>query len=473
MNLQQLLRILRARWLLMLVTLLVVVGATIAVSLLVPPRYTATATVVVDFKGVDPISGGILPMIPISGYLATQVDIIRSHSVARRAVDLLKLAENPNARELYQKETEGKGNIRDWLADLLLKYLDVQPSRESSVINVSYTGSDPRFAAAVANAIVQGYINTNLEMKVGPARQTNTFFNEQINALKANLERAQSRLSDYQREKGIIATDERLDVENNRLNDLSSQLVAAQAQTYDSLSRQRQVQDFIARGQLPDTLPDVLSNPVIQGLKANLTQLEVKQNDLSNRVGKNHPLFLSAADEIAGVRNKLLQEMKTIASTLGNSASLAQKREDQIRAALSTQRAKVLQMKEVRDEQTVLLREVDSAQRAYDAAMNRMTQTKLESQTTQTNVMVINEAIEPIEPSFPKLILNILLSIILGSMLAVGFALLREMSDRIVRSDVDVADALGVPVLGVIGRESRGLRRRSVLLSSGSAPSGA
>lgn len=470
MNLQQLLRILRARWLLMLVTLAVVVGATIAVSLLIPPRYTATATVVVDFKGIDPISGGILPMIPMSGYLATQVDIIRSHSVARRAVDLLKLAENPNARELYLKETEGKGNIRDWLAELLLKYLEVEPSRDSSVINVSYTGNDPRFAAAVANAIVQGYINTNLEMKVGPARQTNTFFNEQIKTLKDNLERAQSRLSEYQREKGIIATDERLDVENSRLNDLSSQLVAAQAQTYDSLSRQRQVQDFIARGQVPDTLPDVLSNPVIQSLKSNLTQLEAKQNDLSNRVGKNHPSFLSVVDEIAGVRNKLLQEMKTIASTLGNSASLAQKREDQIRAALSTQRAKVLQMKEVRDEQTVLLREVESAQRAYDAAMNRMTQTKLESQTTQTNVMVINEAIEPIEPSFPRLVLNISLAIILGIPLAVGLALLRELSDRIIRSEADIAELLGVPVLGVLEREKRGWRQRRLPAVSAPRP---
>jgi chain length determinant protein EpsF len=473
MNLQQLFRILRARWLLMLVTLLVVVGATIAVSLLIPPRYTASASVVVDFKGVDPISGGILPMIPMSGYLATQVDIIQSHSVARRAVDLLKLAENPSARELYLKETKGKGNIRDWLADLLLKYLEVEPSRESSVINIAYTANDPRFAAGVANAIVQSYVNTTLEMKIGPARQTNAFFNEQIKTLKDNLERVQSRLSDYQRSKGIIATDERLDVENYRLNDLSTQLVLAQAQTYDSLGRQRQVQDFVARGQVPDTLPDILSNPVIQNLKANLTQLEGKRDDLSNRVGKNHPAYQSVMAEIDGVRSKLLQEMKTISSTLGNAATLAQRREDQIRAAMAAQRAKVLQMKEVRDEQTVLLREVDGAQRAYDAAMGRMTQTKLESQTTQTNVMVINDAIEPFEPSFPKLILNVLLSIILGSMLAIGFALLREMSDRIVRSEVDIADALGVPVLGAIGREPRRLRRRSALLTRGSVPSGA
>jgi chain length determinant protein EpsF len=253
-------------------SLLIAVGTTIVVSLILPKRYTATATVVVDFKGIDPISGGVLPVLPMSAYLATQVDIIQSHSVARGAVDLLKLAESAAAKEQYMEKTEGRGHIRDWLADRLVKYLKVEPSRESSVINISYSGSEPRFSAAVANAIVQSYINTNLELKVAPARLTNTFFNEQIKALKDNAEKAQASLSEYQREKGIIANEERLDIENSRLNELSTQLVAAQAQTYDSVSRQRQVQEFVAKGRIPDTLPDVLSNPVIQSLKASLAR---------------------------------------------------------------------------------------------------------------------------------------------------------------------------------------------------------
>ncbi len=461
MNLQQFLRILRARWLLMLVTLVITIGTTIAVSLILPKKYTATATVVVDVKGTDQISGLIMPMLPPTAYLATQVDIIQSHSVARRAVDLLKLAENAGAKELFMTSTEGRGNIRDFLAELLLKELKVEPSRESSVVNISYSGNDPRFSAAVANAFVQSYINTNLELKIAPARQTNTFFNEQIKALQEKLEGAQAKLSAYQREHGIIATDERLDVENNRLNDLSSQLVQAQAQTFDAQSRQRQVQDFLARGQVPDTLPDVLSNPVIQGLKANQTQLQAKQNELSSKVGTNHPAYQATVAELDGVRKQLLAEMKTISSTLGSAASLAQKREDQIKASLAAQRARVLDMKKVRDDLTVLLREVENSQRAYDGAQGRMTQTKLESQSGQTNVMVINEAVEPIEHSSPKILLNTILSIILGSMLAVGFALLREMSDRIVRSETDLAESLGIPVLGVLGNERRGWGRKS------------
>jgi len=428
----------------------ITVGTTMLVSFLLPQRYTATGTVVVDVKGVDQISGMLLPMLPMTGYLATQVDIIQSHSVARRAVDVLKLADSPGAQDAFMKETQGKGNIRDWLADLLLRYLKVEPSRDSSVINVSYTGSDPRFAAAVANAIVQSYIDTTLELKTGPARQTTSFFNEQIKALKDNLEVAQINLSQYQREHGIIATDERFDVENNRLNDLSTQLVIAQGQTYDAQSRQRQVQELVARGEVPDALPDVLSNPVIQGLKANLAQSEAKINDLRSKVGKNHPSYQAAVAEREGLKAELRNESKTISNALGNSGRLAQQREDQMRATLAAQRAKVLEMKKVRDDLTVLMREVENAQRAYDGAQNRMTQTRLESQTNQTNVSVINEAVEPIEPSSPKILLNTILSIVLGLMLAVAFALLREMSDKTVRSEVDIPESLGVPVLGVL-----------------------
>jgi polysaccharide biosynthesis transport protein len=467
MNIQQFLRVLRARWLLMVITLAITVGTTVAVSLVLPKRYTATAALVIDAKSIDQISGMLLPMMPMASYLATQVDIIQSHNVARKAVDMLKLAEQQGAQAIFMKETEGKGNIRDWLADLLLRYVKVEPSRDSSVVNVSYTGSDPRFAAAVANAIVESYINTTLELKINPALQSTTFFNEQIKVLKDNLETAQANLSAYQRKHGIIATDERLDVENNRLNDLSTQLVVAQGETYDAQSRHRQVSELVGRGQVPDSLPDVLSNPVIQGLKGSITQLEAKLNDLSSKVGKNHPSYQAAVAELEGVKRQLASEMRTISSTLGNASSLAQKREEQTRATLAAQRAKVLEMKKIRDDLIVLMREVENSQRAYDGAQGRMTQTKLESQTNQTNVMVINEAIEPIAPSSPKIGVNTILAVALGLMLAVAFALVREISDRLVRSEADITEALGVPVLGTLRRTNRPLTRQRRLAAQG------
>ena len=100
----------------------------------------------------------------------------------------------------------------------------------------------------------------------------------------------------------------------------------------------------------------------------------------------------------------------------------------------------------------LLQRDVENAQRAYDNVQLRLTQTSLESQTTQSNVNVLTQATPPLQPSSPKLLLNTLLSVFLGLLLAVVTALLLEFYDRRVRSPIDVVQALGLPVIGVLPR---------------------
>jgi uncharacterized protein involved in exopolysaccharide biosynthesis len=214
---------------------------------------------------------------------------------------------------------------------------------------------------------------------------------------------------------------------------------------------------------------------VVQGLKANMTMLESKVNDLSSKLGKNHPQLLAARAELEGVKARLREEMQTITRTLASSSNLAQQREQQIRAALEAQRQKVLETKKLREDVALLLSDVDNAQKAYDAVTQRMTTTSLESQTTQTNVLVVNEAVEPIEPSSPNIVLNTIVAIVLGGIIALGLALLREMVDRIIRSDDDVAASIDVPVIGSIPRGRRRLfgRRYKALGGPGSDNLGA
>jgi capsular polysaccharide biosynthesis protein len=124
-------------------------------------------------------------------------------------------------------------------------------------------------------------------------------------------------------------------------------------------------------------------------------------------------------------------------------------------------------MKAVRDEGVVLIREVENAQRTYDAILQRFTQTTLEGQTTQSAVNVLTQAVAPLQPSSPNVMLNTVLAVFLGSLLAVGTALLLELMDRRVRNVDDVVDALGLPVLGVMPKPGAKLHlggnRRSLL----------
>ena len=435
--------ILARRWIAALVFGLTVVS-TIAVSLLMPKQYTAEASVVVDFKP-DPVSALMYQGSASPAFMATQVDVITSDRVAYRVVRNLKLNENPQIREQWQADTGGAGTIEAWLTQTFRRNMDVKPSRESSVIAVTYKAPDPRFAAALANAFVRAYMETSLELRVDPARQYSSFFDSRSKEARETLERAQAQLSDFQKENSITATDERLDVENARLNELSSQLVAIQALAVESSSRQTQ-----AQGGSGDRMQEVLNSPLVSGLKADLSRNEAKLQELNARLGDKHPQVIEAEENIKSLRAKISEETRRITGGVGVSASINRQRQAELTASLEAQRSKVLKLKAVRDEASVLERDVQNAQRAYEAVTTRLTQTTLESQTTQGNVNVLTEATPPLEPSSPKVVLNAILAVFVGFLLAAGVVLVLELRNRRIRSADDLFVSLGLPVLGVL-----------------------
>lgn len=461
MTFGQFLSILRARWWVAALVLLLTVGTTVGVSLMLPKQYTATASVVVDFKP-DPVSAVMYGGMMSPGFMATQVDIIKSDRVAQRVVSNLKLVDNPQVRQQWLDATDGAGRIEVWLADSFQRNMDVVPSRESSVINVSYRATDPRFAAGLANAFVQAYIETSLQLRVDPARQYSTFFETRSKEARDALEKAQTKVSAFQAAKGIIANDERLDVENARLNELSSQYTVLQALSAESRSRQSAAQS----GQ-GDRMQEVLNNNIVSQLKADLNRSEARQKELSTRLGDAHPQVEELRANITELRARLDAETRKVTGGVTVSNTINVQRMAEVKASLEAQRIKVLKMKSVRDEGAVLLRDVENAQRSYDAVLQRFTQTNLEGQTTQSNVNLLQQASEPTQPSSPKILLNTLLSVFVGTLLAVGTALLLELRDRRVRSVDDVVAALDLPVLGIMPRPGTrlgpGNKRMSIL----------
>jgi chain length determinant protein EpsF len=452
MNFTQFLLILNARKWIILGVLLVTVAVTTGVSLWLPKEYTAATTLIIDSKSKDPFTGQLMPSQMFPGYMATQVDVIKSSTVAQKVVRDLKLADSPGTREQFMEATEGKGDINQWLGDLLLAKLDVEPSRESSVINIAFTATDPQFAAGMANAFAKTYIETSLELRLAPARQTAAWFDQQIIQLRENLDQAQQNLTAYQREKGIVESEERLDVETRRMADLAGQMVSAQSASFDASSRTRD----------SASLPEVINNPVVQSLKAQLSQGEGRLAELSKRVGVNHPDFVRLQAEVNSYKARLANELSTATRGVGATAGAARQRFNELSAAFERQKARVLELKQQREEATLLARDLENAQRIYDSALQRYGQSRMEAQSTQTDLAVLNPAVPPVEPSKPRVFLNILLSVFLGSLLGVGTGFLVELLDRRVRSGQDIAAGLDIPVLAEVtkkGRRLEALRR--------------
>jgi uncharacterized protein involved in exopolysaccharide biosynthesis len=196
--------------------------------------------------------------------------------------------------------------------------------------------------------------------------------------------------------------------------------------------------------------PDVANNALIQQMRANLATAEGKFADTSQRYGNNHPSYLAAKAELDKVRGQLGAAMGTVSRSVGNNAQVLRAREAELRDAVAQQKTKVLELNRARDELGVLLKDLDSAQHAFDAASQRFSQTRIEAQSEQSDISVLNPAVAPTEPSGPRVLLNSLVGILAGTVLGVGLALLLELLNRPVRSASDVKDMLGIPVLGTI-----------------------
>jgi len=110
----------------------------------------------------------------------------------------------------------------------------------------------------------------------------------------------------------------------------------------------------------------------------------------------------------------------------------------------------VLGLKENRNELTVLKRNMESAERTYDTAMQRFVVSQVDRRASQTNVTVLSPAVAPLKPSRPNIILNLALSWVVGTMLGIGVVILMETFDRRVRSRGDFDNAWSVPLLGVL-----------------------
>jgi chain length determinant protein EpsF len=465
MNLSQFVSILRARWLAAFLIFLLTVGTAIGVSLLMEKQYTSTATLVIDQSRPDPLAAAMYSGNPSPAFMATQADVLRSDRVSQHVVRKLGLANDQDVRQKWLEVAKGQGSFELWLAERIRERLEVNPSRQSNVIEVSFKTSDPLNAARMANAFVQAYLDISVDMRVDPAKQYSTFFDSRAQELRANVERAQARLSAYQREKGVvIASDGQLDVEAARLNELSSQLVALQAVTADSSSRRLQAQSASA-----DRLQEVVNNPALTGLRSDITRAEARLQELTSRLGDNHPQVIEARANIASLRTRLDAETRRVTGTFDVTNTINRQREAEIRSALEAQRARVLKLRSAREEGAVLIRDVESAQRSYDAVLARLSQTSLESHSTQTNAYVLTPAVPPNKPSSPKVVLNVALAIVIGLFLAIGAAIFLEIADRRIRTADEVSELVGLPLLGILprpGGKGRFVGRRTPLVLS-------
>jgi succinoglycan biosynthesis transport protein ExoP len=451
MNLYQFLSVLRARRTMVLVIFLSTIALALAWVMLRPKNYTATAPILVDLRANDPLAGqpnyqSIVPQ----AYMATQMDIVRSNRVAERVVEMLELEKDPKSEEAWRK-SGSTGTLKAWLASELLTGLEVKPARESNIINIAYTSRSAADAAKVSNAFSQAYLDTALDIKTDPAKKYSTWFDDQIKFARQRLEQAQQALTSYQQRTGVISADG-VDMETQRLNELSSQLTLVQGQLTDVANK---------RSQSSGSIQEAMNSPLINTLKSNIAAQEARIQEASANLGARHPQMIRMQDELNAMKSRLNSETSSIGTAIDTAYQVGRARERELQTAVNAQRARVMQFNRHRDELNVLRRDLDAAQRAYEQVSERASQSKLQALSNQTNIQRLATAVEPLEPKGPTTKLALALAAIAGALLALAGALLMELLNRRVRSVDDLSMATNLPVLATVpahnGRESLAL----------------
>ncbi|NML17766.1 GNVR domain-containing protein [Azohydromonas caseinilytica] len=442
MTLSRLLTTLRARWREGLLAFALVLAAGVALNAWLPRQYTAEAAVMLDVRTADPIAGTPMQPLAVTNYMATQVDLLLSERVLRGALKRTGLDQDAELHERWLKATQGRGDKLSWLSDGVLKNAEVVPARESNVITLRYTDRTDQRAAEVVNAIVESYIATTVELRAEGARQQDTFFDQRAKALREAVQRAQAALSEHQRQAGLVANDERLDIENARLSDLSSQLLAARNAVQDSAARLSQA------NRQPEHSPDVLGNPLVSSLMGELARQQVRLRELETRLQSAHPSVIEARTTIDNLRREIEAQRATVTASMGVSRAVGESRVAQLQAAVDTQRAKVLDLKLKRERAEVLQRDLDNAVQAYGAVFKRSDTASMEGQATLNNVSRIKEATPPPLPSRPRVFLNLAVTLVLGVVAALVTVVVREVRDPRLRDEGDIERVLGHVALG-------------------------
>lgn len=451
MELSQLVWILRANlWRILRVTAITMAIAVVAL-LLFPRSYKATTSLVLNYKGVDFVTDRAAPNQSSSGYLptyiSTQMGVMKSMTVSLCVVDALKLADDPVWQEKFNNATSGKGEVRDWIADALLRKLYVESSRESGVVDIAFKNDSAQFSADVANQFAQCYQLVSARMESQPSKNMVEYFTSQLNQAREVFEKAQAAVSSYQEKNDVVNNEgPTASVEQERLHELERQLVAVDAAYADVASRSRE-----ARGDKMEEAADVAASPVIQSLKLDLSRAEAKLSSLSERYTSEHPAYIQAMSEVEKLRSELQAQMRMVSRSLSNSVRVLDQRRQALVDAIASQRKKIMSVNYKKDELSLRLRDLETARQVYESISQRLAQTKVQAQSNRSDVQVLHPASPPLKPAGPGNVLIVLFAGVAGLLLGMGAVLLRELTDRRVRSRNDIEHVLDLPVIGTMG----------------------
>ena len=478
--------ILKHRWTIITVFWVIVITVTIH-SFTATPIYKATTRLIIEKENPNVVSFQEVMAVDASGtdYYQTQYKIIESRTVARAVIKSLHLDQIeefvPQPRDDFVSSLirSVKETINAWIDSIaslfktdaelspdtsgeyepdfelvsdFISRIGVEPIRNSRLVDVGFEAKDPVLSAKIASALAQAYIDQNLETKLKAVQDAAKWLHGRIDEERAKVETAEQALLRY-KEKHDIITDFTSDVEQvtaQKLAQLNTQVVEAEAKRVEAETRYKQAQAVVDTPEMLGSIPEVLSNELIQQIKAMEIGLYKRMSELSKKYGQKHPQMLAIESELKTLQKRRADQVGQVIHSLRNEYQVALARENSLKDALARQKKESLELNQKAIEYSVLQREAESAKQMYELLIKRFKETSLTEDMRTGNIRIVDRSEVPKDPIKPKKKLNILLAVILGLVTGTGLAFFFEYLDNTIKTPDDIKRHLNIPYLGAI-----------------------
>jgi len=449
----------RQGWKMLLFVVLVMV-ATLIVSLRLTPIYESTVTIDIDRRMPTGVLGEESAQAvnnDADQFLATQMKLIQSDSVLRPVVERYQLREvEPEALE---ESVDTSSTSLE--APVILKPLRVTRPPNTYILQVSYRSEHRQLAADVANAIAQSFLAHSYEIRYKATAGLSQFMERQLEELKAKMEKSSEALIRFERELNVINPEEKTSILTARLLELNSDYTKAQT---DRVRREAAFQSVSA-----GTLAAAQASPQGEALKKLAEDLGEAQRQFANvRVtyGANHPEYPKAEARVAELQRQLDLARANVASRSEAEFHESVSRENMLEQAVAASKKEFDDVNGRSFEYQTLKREADGDKQLYEQLVRKIKEAGINASFQNSSIRVADPARPGLRPVFPRLELNLLLALLFSILIAVGAAVLGDVLDTTVRDPDQVFRLMNTDVIGSLPAVKDWRRRLSPIHGS-------
>jgi succinoglycan biosynthesis transport protein ExoP len=437
-----------------------------------PSSYTATATIIIDTRKNQLFQQqSVLGDIPIdSAAVESQVQIIKSETIALAVIRDLRLVEDSE----FAGSNGILGSLLQGIGDLIgsdrsrsefdrlrrttesfANRLTVRRVGLTYIIEISFRSLSPDRAAQIANAVADSYVVDQLDAKYKATKRASSWLQDRIKELREQASAAERAVVSFKTQNNIIESGGRL-MNEQQLAELNSQLVVAKQQVSEAKARLDRIEAVLVADNpastVDGTVADTINNQVVSKLRSQYLDLAAREADWSARYGRNHLAAVNLRNQMQGIRNSIIDELRRLAESYKSDLEIATQRE----ASTETQLAKTVSQSQATNEAQVALRDLESSSQTFRALHDNFLQRYMESVQQQsfpiTEARAITQASRPLKPSAPRLSVVMSIAGAVGLLFGFGAARLRDLSDRVFRTTDEIEAVLQTHCVAILPR---------------------